>query len=101
MADALPAPTRRRRRRRPAEKSEAPAPLGSKPRADSAARGEHRARRALLLGSGLLLFGLAMVGVDTTEVGAGLTLLGLVILIFGIHTFGRLGPDEPALPDGA
>jgi len=68
---------------------------------DSTARSEPRARRALILGSGLLIFGLAMVGVDTTDVGAGLTLLGLVILIIGIHTFGRLGPDEPALPGAA
>ena len=42
-----------------------------------------------------------MVGIDTTDVGAGVTLLGLVILIVGIHTFGRLGPEEVALPDAA
>jgi hypothetical protein len=54
-------------------------------------------RRALLAGSSLLLVGLAMVGVDSSTEGAALTLLGILILIYGIHRFGRLGPDEAAL----
>src|SRR5262249_31751127 len=101
MPNAPAEPPRRRRRRRPAKTAEPSAPAASKPRVERAAPREPRARRALILGSGLLLFGLAMVGVDTTDTGAALTLLGLVILIFGIHTFGRLGPDEPALPGAA
>jgi hypothetical protein len=60
-----------------------------------------RPRRALISGSALLLLGLAMVGVDSSEVGAGVTLIGLLILIYGIHSFGRLGPDEPRIPDRA
>jgi hypothetical protein len=36
-----------------------------------------------------------MVGVDSSDVGAIVTLLGLAIMIFGVHSFGRLGPDEP------
>jgi hypothetical protein len=52
-------------------------------------------------GSALLLFGLAMVGIDTSEGGAVVTLIGLLVLIYGIHSFGRLGPDEPAIEERA
>jgi hypothetical protein len=44
----------------------------------------------------VLMMGLAAVGVGDSDVGAGLTLFSLVLLIYGIHTFGRLGPDEGA-----
>ena len=56
-----------------------------------------RPRKALVSGSALLLVGLAMVGVDSSDAGAVVTLLGLLLLIYGIHSFGRLGPDEPLL----
>lgn len=59
-------------------------------------------RRAILVASGALLFGLALVGMrpsdpsDTglVDVGMFVTLLSLVLLIAGIHTYGRLGPDD-------
>jgi len=55
---------------------------------------ERRPRRALTWGGALLLFGLAMVGIGSAESGSIVTLLGLGILVYGIHTFGRLGPEE-------
>ena len=59
-------------------------------------------RRALFVASAALLVGLALVGLrpsdpsDTTliDLGMVLTLLSLFLLIAGIHTYGRLGPDE-------
>lgn len=51
--------------------------------------------RRILAGSAtLLLLGLALIGVGPSEIGMVITLLALVALIYGIHTFGRLGPDE-------
>ena len=59
-------------------------------------------RRALLVASTSLLVGLGLVGLrpsdpnDTSliDLGMVLTLLALFLLIGGIHTYGRLGPDE-------
>jgi hypothetical protein len=59
-------------------------------------------RRAILVASGALLLGLALVGMrpsdpgDTglVDVGMVVTLLALFLLIGGIHTYGRLGPDD-------
>jgi hypothetical protein len=58
--------------------------------------GEAQPRRMLGAGALLLLAGIATVGVGPSEVGVGLTLLALLVLAFGIHTFGRLGPEEAA-----
>jgi hypothetical protein len=60
-------------------------------------------RRAIVGASTALLLGLAMVGLrpsdpaDTSliDVGMVVTLVSLVILIGGIHFYGRLGPQEP------
>lgn len=57
---------------------------------------EKAPRRALLWGAGLLVLGLATVGVGREDEGAVLTLVGLVVTLFGIHKFGRLGPDDAA-----
>src|SRR4051812_45263889 len=57
---------------------------------------EQAPRRALLWGAGLLVLGLAAVGVGQADEGAALAPAGLLITIFGIHRFGRLGPDDPA-----
>ena len=59
---------------------------------------EARARGALGGGGLLLVAGLALVGVGPSDAGMALTLLALALLIYGIHSFGRLGPerDEPA-----
>ena len=58
--------------------------------------GEAQPRRMLGAGALLLLAGIATVGVGSSEIGVGLTLLALLVLAFGIHTFGRLGPEEAA-----
>ena len=55
---------------------------------------EQKARRALGLGAGTLLAGIALVGIEQSDGGMILCLLGLLTLIYGIHTFGRLGPEE-------
>jgi hypothetical protein len=55
---------------------------------------EQNPRRILVTGSALLLFGLATVGVGSSDAGAAICLIGLVLTIAGIHFFGRLGPDE-------
>lgn len=60
-------------------------------------------RRALILASSTLLFGLGLVGLrpsdpnDTAYIDLGMviTLVSLIILIGGIHFYGRLGPQEP------
>jgi hypothetical protein len=57
---------------------------------------EQTPRRALLWGAGLLVLGLAAVGVGQADEGAPLALAGLLITIYGIHRFGRLGPEDPA-----
>lgn len=62
--------------------------------AASALPGERQPRRILIAGAGLLLFGLATVGVAGGDAGAAITLIGLILTIVGIHLFGRLGPDE-------
>jgi hypothetical protein len=51
-------------------------------------------RRIIGAGSVMLLLGLALVGTGVQEAGIGTTLLALFVLMFGIHTFGRLGPEE-------
>ena len=59
-------------------------------------------RRALLVASTSLLVGLGLVGLrpsdpnDTSliDLGMVLTLLALLLLIAGIHMYGRLGPDD-------
>ena len=58
------------------------------------ATAEQKARRALGLGAGALLAGIALVGIEQSDGGMVLCLLGLLVLIYGIHTFGRLGPEE-------
>lgn len=99
MAPTEPSPARRAR----------PAASPSRRSSSSSSRtrglspAEQKPRRTLIAGSALVLLGLASVGVDSSDIGTGLTILGTLLLIVGIHTFGRLGPDTPeaASPDGA
>ena len=59
-------------------------------------------RRAIVVASSTLLLGLAIVGLrpsdpkDTSiiDLGSAITLVSLIILIGGIHFYGRLGPQE-------
>lgn len=56
---------------------------------------EARTRRTLTVGAVLLVLGLAVVGSGSTD-GAAIALTGLIVTIYGIHTFGRLGPEGDA-----
>lgn len=49
-------------------------------------------RRALTAGGVFLLLGLALVGMGPSDPGMVVTLAALLLMIYGIHTFGRLGP---------
>lgn len=51
------------------------------------------ARRALTVGGTLGALGIALVGIGPSDAGMAITLAGLIALIYGIHTFGRLGPE--------
>jgi dipeptide/tripeptide permease len=51
-------------------------------------------RRMIALGGALLIVGLAMVGVGPSDVGSGVTLIALALLVLGIHRLGRLGPPR-------
>jgi len=60
-------------------------------------------RRAVVIASSTVLLGLAMVGVRPSDpnetfiidLGMAITLFSLIVLIGGIHFYGRLGPQEP------
>jgi hypothetical protein len=59
-------------------------------------------RRAIVVASSLVLVGLGLAGLrpsspsDTwhIEIGMAITLVSLVLLIGGIHFYGRLGPQD-------
>lgn len=51
-------------------------------------------RRVIAIGSAVLAVGLATVAIGPSDEGMAITLLGLLALIYGVHAFGRLGPDE-------
>jgi hypothetical protein len=56
---------------------------------------ESGARSALLVwGGGLLIAGLVLVGAGAGAEGAPVALAGLLNTLYGIHTFGRLGPED-------
>jgi hypothetical protein len=62
---------------------------------------ERAPRQALQLGGGLLIVGLAIVGTGLGGMGAVIALVGLAAIIYGIHTFGRLGGEDltPTSPE--
>ena len=51
-------------------------------------------RRVLVAAGAVLILGLAVVGVSASPLGRWITLAGLLLMIFGVHTFGRLGPES-------
>ena len=51
------------------------------------------ARKFLLIGATSLPLGIAFSAVGQALPGSVITVLGLAILIAGLHTFGRAGPD--------
>jgi hypothetical protein len=54
------------------------------------------ARRFLLGGVTLLPIGIALSAIGEASFGSIITLLGLAVLIAGLHTYGRAGPDPGA-----
>jgi hypothetical protein len=56
---------------------------------------EQGPRSALLVwGGGMLVAGISLVGAGAGAEGAPVVLAGLLNTIYGIHTFGRLGPED-------
>lgn len=51
-------------------------------------------RRLVGLGATVALVGIALCASDMQDIGAWTTLLGLVVTIWGVHRFGRSGPDQ-------
>ena len=56
---------------------------------------EARPRRWLGVGAAGALTGLVLVGTGESDVGMVLTIAGAFLMIYAIHTFGRLGPATP------
>lgn len=56
---------------------------------------ERTARKALVVGALLLLVGVGLVGVGPSETGSVVVVVALLAMIYGVHSFGRLGPDAP------
>jgi hypothetical protein len=54
------------------------------------------AKRFLLVGATILPIGLGLSAIGQGQVGSIVTILGLAVLIAGLHTFGRAGPDPGA-----
>jgi hypothetical protein len=72
-----------------AEKTPAPRKRKVKPFSDEA----RMPRRALVAAGSFLVLGLALVSTGSSDEGALVTLTGLALAIYGIHRFGRLGPE--------
>ena len=51
------------------------------------------ARKFLVAGATVLPVGIALSAVGQASPGSVITLIGLALLIAGLHTFGRAGPD--------
>jgi hypothetical protein len=58
------------------------------------------ARRFLMIGATILPIGLALAATEERAVGSIAMLGGVALLIAGLHTFGRAGPD-PGRPSDA
>jgi hypothetical protein len=56
------------------------------------------ARRFLLVGATILPLGLAISATGGAMVGSLLAIVGVALLISGLHTFGRAGPDTGSTP---
>jgi hypothetical protein len=52
------------------------------------------ALRFLLVGATLLPVGIALSATGQAMMGSLLTIVGVALLVSGLHTFGRAGPDS-------
>ena len=57
--------------------------------------------RFLLGGATLLSLGIAISATGEAMFGSLVTICGVALLVSGLHTFGRAGPDKGATPPGA
>lgn len=91
---------RTKRRGRSRKKRARPAARGAEAVVVDEAALERHPRRALAIGGALLAIGIALLGTSSGEpMGVAnpstwITVAALVTLIYGVHTFGRLGPPE-------
>jgi hypothetical protein len=76
-------------KRRPKRGAPGPRPARGKP------SDEARPRRWLGIGAAGALAGLMLVGTGESDLGTALTIAGAFLMIYAIHTFGRLGPATP------
>jgi hypothetical protein len=74
---------------RPEQPSIEPAPVGSSPL--PLERDERRARLLIVVGAGLMMFGI-LLALGDDELSRWLTVGGIVISFVALHRFGRLGP---------
>lgn len=51
-------------------------------------------RTLLAVGATTVLVGIAIAATGDPPTGGVITVLSLVLLIYGLHRFGRTGPDE-------
>jgi uncharacterized membrane protein len=56
---------------------------------------ESRLRSLIAIGASVMLIGIALAASDNQQIGGWLTLAGLISLVYGLHRYGRSGPDEP------
>jgi hypothetical protein len=70
--------------------------VGKKP--DTRESAVARATQPLTVGAFGVTGGIVSSVVGAEQIGAVLTLSGLVVLLWGLHRLGRLGPDPPRAP---
>jgi hypothetical protein len=56
---------------------------------------ESRLRSLIAAAASATLIGIAFAASDNQELGGWVTLAGLIGLVYGLHRFGRSGPDRP------
>ena len=52
-------------------------------------------RTLLAVGLSVTLIGIALSATENASLGSWLVIVGLIALVFGLHRFGRTGPDRP------
>jgi hypothetical protein len=65
----------------------------------AAARPTSGARSILAVGATVALLGIALSAGGSPEFGSWVTITGLLLLLVGLHRFGRSGADEPVPRD--
>ena len=65
------------------------------PRSESRATGTSGARSLLSVGTTAVLIGIGLSAAGSPELGSWLTVGSLLLLLVGLHRFGRSGPDLP------